>query len=212
MRISRFRSSVILVSSGLLGMFSSLSPGLGVLSRPDNKPAGISKEASDSCGLKVKRLEEYTAKPDPKEKQTTQFSQSELNSFLALELSRQYHPSLKSLLVALEEDRLQGVATIDFDVLGMNSKSVAAKLFTKLFAGVHNLTVRGKLLARDGKGSFQLEEARFDDTTLPNFLVEEIISAVGKKQKPPFDPMQPNTMPYNIERVDLHREYILVYQ
>ena len=212
MRISRFRGSVILVPLGLLGMFSSLSPGLGVLSRPDNKPAGISKEASDSCGLKVKRLEEYTAKPDPKEKQTTQFSQSELNSFLALELSRQYHPSLKSLLVALEEDRLQGVATIDFDVLSMNSKSVTAKLFTKLFAGVHNLTVRGKLLARDGKGSFQLEEARFDDTTLPNFLVEEIISAVGKKQKPPFDPMQPNTMPYNIERVDLHREYILVYQ
>ena len=212
MRISMFRGSVVVVPLGLLGMFSSLSLGRGIPGRPDTESAAISKEASDSCGLKVKHLEEYTAKPDPKEKQTIQFSQSELNSFLALELRQKYHPSLKSLLVALGEDTLQAVATIDFDVLGMNSKSVAAKLFTKLFAGVHNLTVRGKLLARDGKGSFQLEEARFDDTTLPNFLVEEIISAVGKKQKPPFDPMQPNTLPYNIERVDLHREYILVYQ
>jgi hypothetical protein len=162
--------------------------------------------------LKVKRLESYEAKPLPKNGQTTQFSETEINSFLAFELKEKYHPSLKSLTVVLEESKLAGTATIDFDVLGMSSKSALSKLFAKLFAGVHNLHVKGKLVARDGKGHFQLDEASFDETTLPSFLVEEIITAVGRKQKPPFDPMQPSKLPYGIDRVDLHQGHILVHQ
>ncbi len=82
----------------------------------------------------------------------------------------------------------------------MNAKGLA-RLFARLLSGTHTLTMRGKLRTEAGKGSFMLEEARFDETTLPNFLVEEIISAVGSRQKPPFDPMQPSQMPYRIKTV-----------
>ncbi len=212
MTLSRPASFAILASVSLLAITSNLTQGCGA-----DKPSGsvdhaISKAASDSCSAKVKRLEDYAATADPKKGQTTKFSESEINSFLAFELSEKYHPSLKSLIVTLEESKLSGSAAIDFDVLGMSSKSALSKLFAKLFAGLHTLTVKGKLLASGGKGSFQLDEARFDETALPNFIVEEVITAVGRKQKPPFDPMQPSQLPYAIDRVDLYKGYILVHQ
>jgi hypothetical protein len=177
---------------------------------PDSKR--ISKAAAESCGVKLKRLEDFAASSSRSKKQTTEFSENEINSYLALELSKNYHPSLKSLLIVVEESKLQGVASIDFDSLAMNSKTVLTKLMTKMFSGVHTLSVRGKLVTEEGKARFQLEEAYFDDSALPNFLVEEIISAVGRKQKPPFDPMQPSKLPYGIQTVELHPGRALVHQ
>jgi hypothetical protein len=180
---------------------------------PPPTGAGVSKEASDSCSAKVKKLEDLASDPKRKEKhQSTRFTEPEINSYLALELSTHYHPSLKSLVMKFEEAKLQGVATIDFDELGMTSKKVLTRLMARLFSGVHTLTIRGELRAAEGKGHFVLEEALFDESTLPNFLVEEIITSVGGKQKPPFDPLQPSQMPYGIDRVEIHKGYIIVHQ
>lgn len=173
---------------------------------------GISRAAADSCSAKVKKLEEFETNTDPGKKQTTRFTQEELNSYLALDLSSKYGPGLKSLMLTLEEAKLKGDAAIDFDHLGMRTSKLLARIMIAMFSGTHTLSARGKIIAQDGKANFQLEEARYDNTSLPNFLVEEIITAVGRKQRPPFDPMQPSQMPYRIERVELHAGYILVYQ
>jgi hypothetical protein len=192
----------------LLSMALLVLAGAESLLMPDGK--NLSKAASDSCVAKLKRLEESSASSS--KKQTVEFSETEINSYLAFELSKNYHPSLKSLLVTLEESKLRGVASIDFDSLAMNSKTVFTTLMTKMFSGVHTLSVRGKLVAAEGKGSFQLEEAHFDDSALPSFLVEEIISSVGRKQKPPFDPLQPSKLPYGIQSVELHPGRALIRQ
>ena len=203
-RLTTFGAIALLSTAILLEL-----AGIDQVSTTDAKK--ISKAASDSCSAKLKRLEEAANTPGAN-KQTAEFSEIEINSYLAFELSQYYHPSLKSLLITIEESKLQGLATIDFDSLAMNSKTTVTKLMTKMFSGVHTLAARGKLVAADGKGSFQLEEARFDDSTLPNFLVEEIISAVGRKQKPPFDPLQPSTLPYGIQSVELHPGRAIVRQ
>src|SRR4030095_12148410 len=193
-------TSITLLSFAL--MASPIRPPL-----PDSKQ--ISKAAAESCGVKLKRLEEFAA---GSKKKTIEFLENEINSYLALELSKNYHPSLKSLVIVVEESKLQGVASIDFDSLAMNSKTFLTKLMTKMFSGVHTLAVRGKLVTAEGKARFELEEARFDDSALPNFLVEEIISAVGRKQKPPFDPLQPSKLPYGIQSVELHPARAIVRQ
>ena len=203
-----WRLAAALAATALLGPAGSLPRA----SADAPAPAGISRTAADACNSKVVRLQEFAAAPDPAKKQTTDFSESEINSYLALELSSKYHASLKSLELKFEEAKLRGSASIDFDELQMRSKGVLAKLFTRLFSGTHNLNLRGKLRAESGMGNFELEEAQFDDTTLPNFLVEEIITAVGRKQKPPFDPMKPSHLPFGIESVDVRPGHVLVHQ
>jgi len=172
----------------------------------------ISKSASESCAAKVKAMEDFAAEAKPRKGKKTRFSEEEINSYLELELKAKYHPSLRSLVLTFGEGRLKGLATLDLDNLNMNSTKFMARILAKLLTGVHELALDGRLIAAEGKGRFSLEEARFDSSTLPNFLVEEIISSVGKKQKPPFDPMQPSELPYRIQKVEIRRGYLLVVQ
>jgi hypothetical protein len=173
---------------------------------------GVSKVAAESCRAKVEKLEAVAQKPGPHKVQSIRFSEQEINSYLALDLSSNYSPSLKSLKFTFAENSLRGDAIIDFDRLGLSASKLLARLMSSMLSGLHLLSARGRLVAQAGKASFELLEARFDGTALPNFFVEEIITAVGRRQKPPFDPMQPSPMPYQIERVVCHTGYIVVYQ
>jgi hypothetical protein len=172
----------------------------------------ISKAAADRCESKIKSLETYASANENRKKRATRFTEEEINSYFALRLSANYHPSLKSIQFDFAPQEIQSLAQIDFDALNMNSTKLLTKLIAKMFTGTHRLQARGKLVAEGGKGYFQLSEARFDDTTLPNFLVEQIITAVGRKQKPPFDPLQPSQLPYRIERVEVQKGLIVVHQ
>jgi hypothetical protein len=171
-----------------------------------------SKAAAERCAAKLKNLEDFAAKHKSGRKQTKQFSQDEINSYLALDLSAKYHPCLKSLIIALEENGARGSAAIDFDRLKNASGKLLPKLIGLMFSGTHTLNVRGQILSNQGKAHFRLEEARFDDTTLPRYLVEQIMTAVGRRQKPPFDPLHPSKLFYEIEKVDIHSGYLIVYQ
>ncbi|GEM_PF-879772 len=173
---------------------------------------GITPAAARRCAEKLERLEVFAAAGKEGTTQATRFTEDEINSYLALEVSARYHPSLKRVAFAFEESRLRCVADIDFDQLRLESTQLAAQLLARMFSGVHRLSLYGTLWAQEGKARFQLLDARFDSTNLPNLLVEEIISAVGRRQEPPFDPMQPSEMPYRIRRVELHPGWIMVYQ
>ena len=172
----------------------------------------LSRTAAESCARKVKKLQDFSASAGNQGHQITRISEVELNSFMAYQLSSKYHPSLKSLTVRFKPAQLQCVAELDFDQLGMSSKKSMTRVLASLFTGAHNLAVSGKLIADAGQAHFELERALFDDVSLPNLLVGEIISTVGKRQKPPFDPMQPTGMPYGIRKVDVGQSFIVIYQ
>ena len=114
--------------------------------------------------------------------------------------------------MVFEENRLKATATIDFDRLGMTSSKLLPKLISLMFSGVHTIAADGQLVTKDGKAHFKMNQALFDGSALPKPLIEGIISAVGRKQNPPFDPLQPSEMPYEINKVDVHPGYIIVYQ
>jgi len=177
----------------------------------DDRPV-IARAAANQCSSKLKNIENFAAHRRPGQKQTTRFSEEEVNSYLALDLSPKYHPCLKSLSVTFEEDRIQNVVVVDFDRLGATSTKLLPKLLSFMMSGVHTITARGQLLSGNGMASFRLEQARFDNSTLPKALVEEIISAVGRKQNPPIAPLQPTQLFDGIEKVDVHAGYVLAHQ
>jgi hypothetical protein len=171
-----------------------------------------SKVAAERCSAKIDYLEEFAANRQSGQKQTMVFSQDEINSYLVLDLSGRFHACLKSLMVGLEENGLEAVASIDFDLLKSTSDKLLPQLIGFVFSGTHTLIAKGQLIGKDGKAYFRLEQALFDDTTLPRNLVEQIITAIGLRQNPPFDPLQPSELFYEIEKVDVHSKKIIVYQ
>lgn len=171
-----------------------------------------SETAAAKCRSKINKLMTFPEKRKPGQRQTTRFSQKEINSYLALDLSSQYHPCLKRLIFVFEENRLEATATIDIDRLGAASQGLLPKLVSLILAGIHTLAADGKLVAEEGKAYFKLEQALFDGTALPKPLIERIISIVGQRQNPPFDPLQSSEMPYEISKVDVKSGYIIVVQ
>lgn len=176
-----------------------------------NTPATIQSSA-DSCKTKLDRLIAFAGEAGSAKRQQTRFTAEEVNSYLAQEISPQYHPSLKSVTFEFDDAKLRAVAMVDFDQLKLNSTQFVTQLLAAMFTGSHQLSVSGTLIAEKGMAWFKLEEARFDDTSLPKVLVEEIISAVGRRQNPPFDPIEPSTLPYSVQRVEVRPGYIVVYQ
>jgi hypothetical protein len=171
-----------------------------------------SKSAARSCESKLKALEDFVPKKQSGKHQTIQILENEANSYLAWNLKSQFHPCLKNLELAFLKNRMQIVATIDFDLLGSTSRHILPNIISVLFSGTHTIEAQGALISNKGKGRFKLERASFDGSAVPNYLVNEIITAVGLRQKPPFDPIQYSEMPYEIDSLNLQSGYIIVYQ
>ncbi len=206
----RIQPAVVLnyCRKALLAFFLTLGGAFLLAELPASKP---SRTAAESCGDKLKKLEANSEDAESPKRQTLTFTQDEVNSYLALVLCSKYDPSLKSLVMTFEEDRLKGVAEIDFDRMEESPK-LAPKLLNLLFTGTHVLSVKGKLASGEGYARFILEQASFDNSTLPKALVEKIITMAGRSQKPPFDPMKPSEMPYNIRQAEVHAGYLVVHQ
>jgi hypothetical protein len=168
--------------------------------------------AAERCRLKLVSVEEFSTKPESGRKQTTRFSEEEVNAYLETYLRPKYHRSLKNLRIKFEQNRLRAEAIIDFDRLASESAGLMKSVLGMLLSGTHTLIARGQLISGDGNAYFKLEWARFDDSTLPRLLIEQIITAVGKNQNPAFDPLEPTQMPYKIEKVDVLSGYIMVCQ
>ncbi len=171
-----------------------------------------SKAAAERCSLKLKSLEDFAANHPAGKKQVTTFSEEEVNSYLELDVSRRYHASLKSFSVAFEKEKICGTVVLDFDRMASPAEGALLKLMSLLFPGTHTLAARGEIVSGKGKANFRLEQAWLDGRELPKFLVEEIIATVGRKQNPPFDPLQPSQLPYKIQSIELHPGFIMVYQ
>jgi len=179
---------------------------------PEKTAIVASRDAAARCQTKLKNLDDFANRRKSGQKQTTKITEEEINSFLELNLKSKYHASLKSLVMEFNENRMQATAVINFDHLRSASTKLLPKLIGLVLSGVHTIAVEGQVLSGNGRANFRLERARFDNGTLPKYLVEEILSAVGRKQKPPFDPMQPSRMPYEINRIETHPGYIIVFQ
>ena len=206
-RISRTDSTLVLIMLLLLARGV-----IGAEPRNAESELIISKAASAQCATKFREIEEFDRKPNSQKEKTTQFSQDEINSFIALELQSNFSRSLKRLQIRFNEDSLQIDAVVDLDSFGAASARLSEKLLAAVIRGIHSLSATGFLHAKDGKAYFELTEAYVDDHILPKFLVEEIISGVARRQKPPFDPLQPSQMPYHIKSVDLKAGMVIIYQ
>jgi len=183
----------------------------GLLPLRGSEPA-LSGEAAERCAEKIREMERFTREKESGKSLSTPFTEEEINSYLQLVLKPRYHPSLRSLQVRFEQDRLQARAVIDFDRLRTSSTGLFRNLLAYMFSDTRILDADGRLHTGNGRGRYELEQARFDGRVLPSGLVNEIIAAVGMRQTPPFNPTEPSTLPYGIERVDIEPGRLVAHQ
>jgi hypothetical protein len=206
--ISKYKRATVLLSAFVFLFFQLTAEAESFESRSSSP----SESAAERYRQKLKQIEDFAEQKSVDKSQTIQFSEIEFNSYILLNAASKYRSCLKSFELDFMEDMLGGAALVDFDCLKETSSKSLPPLLARLFTGKHRITVRGTLATDDWKGSISLLEARLDDNTLPNILVEELISVICKRQEPPFDPLQPTPLPYGIRRVTVRPGRVTVYQ
>jgi len=197
----------------LLGIFSLLFFQASLIhASPDNPSEDVSEAAAKECLRKLNEMVTYAAGPETENGKITRFTEEEINSYLALYEESEYRSCLQYFNMSFRQGFMEGIVSVDFDCLKKASSKSLPKLLTTFFSGTHIITARGTILSDNGKGRFQLEEARFDALVLPGLIVEQLITTLCMQLDPPFDPMEPSPFPYKIKRVRIQPGYIMVFQ
>ena len=132
---------------------------------------------------------------------TYELTEAELNAYLLAQLRQQDQKAVESLSILLKEGTFLTSIEVDTDQLELKGDALTLGFLRLLLTGKQTLEVEGKLETENGMGTYRVQEARLSGFPLPAFLVTEILSSVGQKQNPPFDPTEPFPMPFGIESV-----------
>ena len=131
--------------------------------------------------------------------------EADLNAFLKAEVSRQAPPAIKALTVELGEGLFTTKLSVDMDALNLSGQGTTAALLGSLLSGVQELVVVGAVAAKQGKGGYSTHEAALNGVTLPATLVDLLLSTIGQRLKPPFDPTEPFRLPNGIQSIEIFK-------
>ena len=135
---------------------------------------------------------------------TYEVTETELNAYLLAQLHQQGQQAVESLSITLKESTFLTSIEVDTDQLELKGDALTLGFLRLLLQGKQTLEVEGKLEAENGMGTYLVQEARLSGFPIPASLVNELLSSVGQKQNPPFDPTEPFPMLFGIESVTFH--------
>ncbi len=178
----------------ILGLF--LIVGWPGLSRPQGG------QASDPGVAKVTRILEELRENDERDtvpNRTYQVTEEELNAYLSVQLDQQHQKAVESIALLLKEGTFLTRVEVNVDELQFPVDDVTTAYLRLLLKGIQTLEIEGKLEAENGLATYRVQEARLSGIPIPARLVNNLLSSLGKKNDPPFDPTQPFEMPYGIQ-------------
>jgi hypothetical protein len=171
----------------------------GVAANSESRSHDISEKAAKSLQSKIDAIKKASDNPNHKRGSArVQLSESELESYVFYSLKDDIPAHIDSVEVQAGEDTVGCDTQITF-----NSNATGNPVFDTLVGGTHNLSLKGKLIARDSRGRFDLQEVRVDGIPVPNVLIQALIKRYVKPKYPEVDLNEPFDLPWDIQEVKL---------
>ena len=159
----------------------------------------VSPSAAKSLQEKIDAIKD--AEDNPKHKRgssRTEISEAELESYLLYSLKEDIPAQVDSAHVQLGPDSVGLDTQITF-----SDNATGNAVADALIGGTHNLFMKGKLIAEQARGKFDLEEVRVDGIPVPNVLIHSLIKRYVTPKYPEVNLNEPFDMPWGIERLKL---------
>jgi len=170
------------------------------------KNTQASEKAAKSLQQKIDAI--MDAENDPKHKPGStrvEVSDVELESYLLYSLKEDIPAQVDSADVQLAPDTVALDTQITF-----SSNATGNPVFDALVGGTHNLFVKGKLIARERRGKFDLLEVRVDGIPVPNLLIQSLMKRYVQPKYPDVDLNEPFDMPWGIQELKLEQDKAIV--
>jgi hypothetical protein len=168
----------------------------------------VSPKAAKVLQQKIDAIK--AAENDPRHKRGSsriEVSEAELESYLLHSLKKDIPAQVDSADVKLVPDNVSLDTQITFA-----SDATGNPVLDAVVGGTHNLFLKGKLKAADGRGRFDLEEVRVDGIPVPNVLIQSLIKKYVKPKYPDVDLNEPFDMPWGIQDLNVETgKAVIVY-
>jgi hypothetical protein len=169
--------------------------------------AAITVEASEAAAEKLRRIQEAAASGTVGF--ITEFSELEVNSYLAYELAPRYPSGVSEIQIQFQPSRILGTSVVDFDK-AKAARSSPGRMTDYLFWGTHTIAAEGNFSGIDGVGHFDLESVAIDGVTVPQAMVDLLIETFLKPRYPGLALDAPFLLPDSVDRVQVMRGSIAV--
>jgi hypothetical protein len=170
------------------------------------KNTQVSEKAAKSLQQKIDTIQ--NAENDPKHKPGSarvEASDVELESYPLYSLKEDIPAQVDSADVQLAQDTVALDTQITF-----SSNATGNPVVDALVGGTHNLFVKGKLVAREHRGKFDLLEVRVDGIPVPNLLIQSLMKRYVQPKYPDVDLNEPFDMPWGIQELKLEQDKAIV--
>jgi hypothetical protein len=159
----------------------------------------VSPKAAKTLQQKIDAIKH--AENDPKHKRGStriEVTEAELESYLLHSLKEDIPARVDTADVKLAPDTVSLDTQITFA-----SDATGNPMVDAIVGGTHNLFLKGKLNAKEGRGRFDLEEVRVDGIPVPNVLIQALIKKYVKPKYPDVDLNEPFDMPWGIQELKI---------
>jgi hypothetical protein len=188
----------------------------GLSAAPD--PA-VARRDADAFKTKVAEISrrggEVTTASTPGAHGRTTVTESEVNSYLAVEVADNLPSGVVSPTVTmLGEGRTTGQAVVDLDLVrqGMGSTSVLNPL--RYLRGRLPVVATGTIESRDGVARLQFESATVSGVRVPKLVIQQIVGYYSRSARYPsgVNLDEPFTLPARIREIKVERGRAIVVQ
>lgn len=168
-------------------------------------PAGLSWEDADELARTVTRMERRLRTGRAPADEPVVVTERQLNSYVNLSLAGLLPAGVSGLQLRLLKDRLGAEAQVDLDQVKGRLPPGATSGMLAFLSGVVPVELQGRLLAANGTGRVEIEQASVGGVSLPASLVAQMVSLSTRNAKRPqgFDILAPFPLPWTARDVRL---------
>ena len=177
-------------------------------------PTVVRRDA-DAFKVKVAEITRRGAATAESPRANTTVTESEVNGYLALELSDDLPSGVVSpAVLLLGQGRASGQAVVDLDRVrqGMGATGVLNPL--SYLRGRLPVVATGTLASRDGLARLQFESATVSGVRVPKIVLQQIVSYYSRSERFPsgISLDDPFTLPAGIREIQVERGRAIVVQ
>ena len=156
-----------------------------------------SARSAKSLQQKIDAIKKAESNPNHKRGSSRmEISEAELESYLLISLKDDIPAQIDSADVQLGQDTVALDTQITF-----NSGATSNPVVDTLIGGTHNLFLKGKLVARDARGKFELQDVKVDGIPVPNVLIQTLFKKYVKPKYPDADLDEPFDLPWGMQEI-----------
>ena len=156
------------------------------------------------------------------ELRTFSFTEGELNEFIrqlleqAANKKRKNSVAIKSAVVRLKEGHLLEVSAVaSFDpkvikMLGSREDSAISGTVKDLMTIDNSVDLECLVTAAKGTAFIKVRKVKLKGIPIPDALLQKVLTAVGKKQRPPLDLNKPFRLPNGIRKINILPQKLLL--